>query len=255
MTPLYVSGTGMWSPGYPSTLDWCKGEPSDACTRPDARLLEGALRRRATPLTRMAVEALDQAAMMAGTDASALPTVFATVHGEHSMAIALLGMMNRGEGKLSPTRFHNSVHNTAGGYASIATGNEQVSTTLTGGGEVVASALIEAAGILAERRGRVGLVLADEVLQPPFHRADLGQPLALACILSADPRNAIASIADIRRAVVEPAPTTDRFGRLHIASALPLFEHVTRAIAAVVPLEHGADARGEVWCAAVEPAS
>ncbi len=56
----------------------------------------------------------------------------------------MLEMMNQGTGKLSPTRFHNSVYNTASGYVSIATGNRSPSTTLTGGADLVGCALAEA---------------------------------------------------------------------------------------------------------------
>ena len=59
-------------------------------------------------------------------------------------------MMHEGEGKLSPTKFHNSVYNTASGYASIACGNHAPSSTISGGPEIVGIGLLEASGLLAE---------------------------------------------------------------------------------------------------------
>ena len=139
MRPLYVHGLGLWTRGYPGLVAWCAQQRDPSAEKPEAELLEGPLRRRAPPLTRMSVEVLRQATAQAGCDPSGVRSVWATAHGEHTPAIKLLEMMKRGEGKLSPTHFHNSVHNTASGYASIATENRAPSTTLTGGSEPTSS--------------------------------------------------------------------------------------------------------------------
>ena len=123
MKPAYVRGLGLWTPGYADAAAWCRGEPDPTVEAPRAELLSGALRRRSSSLTRMAIEALQQATTGAGCDPANTPSIWATAHGEHATAVAMLEMMRSGEGKLSPTRFHNSVHNTARGYASIATRN------------------------------------------------------------------------------------------------------------------------------------
>jgi hypothetical protein len=213
-----------------------------------ASLLEGTLRRRATPLTRLAVEVLEQATTQADCDPASISTIWATAHGEHSPAIKLLEMMQRGAGKLSPTQFHNSVHNTASGYASIATGNILPSTTLTGGSELVASALLEAWCLLESSGRDVAVVFADEPLQSPFDRADARTPLAIALLLSHESARALAELTNLRRAAVTGIPNHERFGYLHVSAALPLLEQIVCGQPGNIPLELASTDSGPAWC-------
>lgn len=252
MRSAYVRGIGLWTPGHPSPTAWCAGESDPDASKPDASLLEGALRRRATPLTRMGIEVMQQAVSMGGGDLSTLASVWATAHGEHSAAIALLAMMQRGEGKLSPTKFHNSVHNTASGYASIASANCEPSTTLTGGSELVVSAFVEALCMLESLDRDLVLVLADEPLRPPFERDDAQAGLAVALLLSPRAEGALARLSEIRRDAVSPLKLHDRFGRLHVSAALPLVEDIVAYRPGPVALEFEGDASGAVWCLDLE---
>jgi len=246
--PIYVHGVGIWTPGYDRPLAWCEQEADPNVLKPTAALLEGNLRRRATPLSRMGVEVFDQAVTHAKRDPASIQTVWATAHGEHTPAIKLLEMMQLGEGKLSPTQFHNSVHNTSGGYASIATGNVAASTTLTGGRELVASALLEA-WCLAEFSGHdVALILADEALLSPFERPGACVPLALSLLLSEQPEGSLCVLENLRRDRVSPVQTYERFGELYISSALPLLEHVVDGRSGNVSLQLAGDDSPLVWC-------
>ncbi|MDJ0846884.1 MAG: beta-ketoacyl synthase chain length factor [Myxococcota bacterium] len=252
MRPAYLRGLGLWTPGFPGPDAWCRAEPDEAVAAPEAALLAGPHRRRASALTRMAADALAQALAQAGRDPATLPSVWATVHGEHETAIEILAMMNRGEGRVSPTRFHNSVYNTASGYASIATGNRCNSTTLTGDGELVATALLEALCMLGSGSGDVALVLFDEPLRPPFDPRDARAPLALAFCLSAHPEGALALLSGLRR---EPVGRTKRhalFGGLTVSAGLPLLEHALRRRPGTVALELEGQGAGPSWCIDVE---
>jgi len=248
MKAAWVRGVGFWSVGYASPKAWCARDFDAAVTTPEASLLGGALRRRATPLTRMGIEVLQQATRMADVDLSDLASVWATAHGEHSMAIGLLAMMQQGEGKLSPTKFHNSVHNTASGYASIASSNRAPSTTLTGGAELVASAIIEAACMVEALDRDVALVIADEPLLAPFDLPDSAVPLAVALLLSPRPEGAIGILDGIRRAAVAPVARRAPFGPLHVSAALPLIEHVVEQKAGTIALELEGGSSSVVWC-------
>ena len=250
MNPVFVRGVGLWTPGFGDAHAWCAQEHDAEVTRPSASILEGALRRRATALTRMGVEALQQAAAMSGANLGEIGSIWATAHGEHATAIALLRMMHRGQGKLSPTHFHNSVHNTASGYASIAAENKLPSTTLTGGAELVASTLLEAATWLNAFDRDVAVVLADEPLMAPFEHADTEVPLALSLLLSPREEGAIARLGDVRRDRVAPVKLHDRFGRLHVAAALPLVERIVTGEPGTVglELEEPGPRPGPGWC-------
>jgi len=237
LKPVYVRGIGLWTPGYPGPTAWCAQQHDPDIQTPTASLLEGPLRRRATPLTRMSVEVLEQATADAAIDPAGVTTVWATSHGEHTPAIKLLEMMQRGEGKVSPTQFHNSVHNTAGGYASIATSNTERSTTLTGGSELAASTLLEAWCLLDSSGRDVALVLADEALQPPFDSPDFATSLAIAVVLSREPKGARVALSNLRRDAVPALPSHPHFGRLHVSAALPLLESIALGRAGCCALE------------------
>ena len=252
MKPVYVRGLGLWTPGTPDPGSWCHADPDPDVEAPAAALLTGSLRRRATAVTRMAIDAMQQAAEQAGCDPVTTPSVWATAHGEHGTALAILSMMRHGEGKLSPTRFHNSVYNSASGYASIAAGNTAPSTTLSGGRELVASAFLEAQ-CLVEASGRdVLLVLADEPLKMPFERDETSAPLALAFCLSPREMGALAALSELRRDDFAPAKRNERFGSLYISAALPLFEQIVLAESGTVALEFEAESGGAVACIDLE---
>ncbi len=254
MKPAYLRGLGLWTPGYPGPEAWCRGEADPEASKPSAKLLEGALRRRASPLTRMSVEVFEQAANASTFDPTAVPTIWATAHGEHDTAIKLLKMMRRGEGKLSPTHFHNSVHNTPSGYASIAASNRSASTTLTGGPELVASSLLEAFCRLEAGAGEVVVVLADEPLQAPFDRQDMQAPLALAFCLSSESEGASIMLCGLRRGALPAVKPHERLGGLFVSAGLPLLEHAISRKPGTIALEIVSDgqARESTWCLDLE---
>jgi hypothetical protein len=161
-------------------------------------------------------------------------------------------MMRSGEGKLSPTHFHNSVHNAASGYASIATGNCAPSTTLTGGAELVASTFLEAICHLEAGAEDVVVVLADEPLLPPFDRGDGTAPLALAFCLSSRSEGAGAVLTDFRRDAVAPVKHRDRFGPLYVGGGLPLLERIVLRRPGTVALEVVSERSGPIHCVDLE---
>ncbi len=252
MRTAFVRGLGLWTPGYATATAWCRGDPDLSVEAPEVDLLTGPLRRRATALTRMAVEVFQQATTEAGRDPATVPSVWATANGEHSTAIRILEMMRCGEGKLSPTRFHNSVHNTASGYASIATGNCAPSTTLTGGAELVASTFLEGICHLEAGAEDVVLVLADEPPRPPFDREGVSAPLALAFCLSARRDGAAGALSGFRRDAVAAVKHHERFGGLFVGAALPLLERIVFGRPGTVALELEGRVPGPVRCLDLE---
>jgi len=254
MKPAYLRGLGLWTPDYSSPEAWCLGEADPDASKPAAKLLEGALRRRASPLTRMSVEVFEQAMRTSSFDPAEIPTIWATAHGEHDTAIKLLKMMRRGEGKLSPTHFHNSVHNTPSGYASISAGNCSASTTLTGGPELVASSLLEAFCRLEAGAGEIVVVLADEPLQAPFDRPDMQAPLALAFCLSSEPEGASILLDGLRREALPAIKPHERLGGYYVSAGLPLLERAISRRPGRIALEIERDDQPlkTTWCLDLE---
>jgi hypothetical protein len=172
MTPFFITSVGLWAPGYPSAEAWARRQADPSVRLPSGALLPPSLRRRASVLTRAGAEAYSQAATEAGADLGSVPTVWVSAWGEIVTTVEMLEeMATDSEGLPSPTRFHNSVHNTAAGYVSIATGNRSFSTSLAGGYRSVAVGFIEAAALFFERGGDAILVALDEPPPPPFAAA------------------------------------------------------------------------------------
>ena len=244
MSPIFVKGFGLWSLGFCDVMAWLTQNRDSTVLKPEARLLKGALKRRSSNVTRMAVEAYSQAANDAGCSPKTAHSVWATAHGEHETALRLFETMHEGEGKVSPTNFHNSVHNSPSGYASISAKNTAPSTTLTGGSELVAAALIEASCMARSFNNDTILVFADEALKPPFDLPGSEQPLAVALCLGTESNGSHAKISGIRRDSA-PLQPVEGFGHLHISAILPLVEQILKKRSGRVSLEFGENE--EVW--------
>jgi len=112
------------------------GKPSDdatshAATRPAPALLPPNERRRAPDTVLVALEAAQAACIDAGRDPSTLPSVFVSTYGDLAITEHLCQTLATAPLELSPTRFHNSVHNAAAGYWTIAAGAMEPATALS----------------------------------------------------------------------------------------------------------------------------
>jgi hypothetical protein len=192
-THLYVEGIGFWTPRLPGwhiARGVLRGEQSTAsmpAARPSCGLLAPTERRRTPDTVAVALEVAASACQSAGRDPKTLPSVFASTHGDLAINDYMCTTLAQTPALISPTKFHNSVHNAAAGYWTIATGALEPYTAITayrytfGTGWLTAAALaladgkpvlyvaydIEAKGALAAMapsRGLLGaaLVLASE---------------------------------------------------------------------------------------------
>jgi len=146
-----IAGIGAWTRGAP---DWSslrallRGEAGlreDAPARPAAIALPAGERRRAPESVLLAAEIAGQACAMARHDAARLPCVFASTHGELSVTDYMCATLASAPHELSPTRFHNSVHNAPAGYWTIAAQCTAGSSAVTGYHASFGAGLLEAA--------------------------------------------------------------------------------------------------------------
>jgi hypothetical protein len=100
-------------------------------------------RRRAGAAVRLALTVAQQAHEMAGLAPGSIASVFATSNGDGAVLHAMLQTLAEDK-PVSPTQFHNSVHNAAAGYWSIATGSNQPASCLAGYDATPAAALLKA---------------------------------------------------------------------------------------------------------------
>jgi len=117
----------------------------NAASRPTPSLLAPTERRRAQEAVLIAIEVAQQACAMAARDPRELPNVFASAYGDLQVNDYLCATLAREPKDMSPTKFHNSVHNAPAGYWSIATGCMASSTALSAGAATFGAGLLEAA--------------------------------------------------------------------------------------------------------------
>ena len=147
---VWLDGIGVVAPGltgWPATADVLAGaaeyQSAPTVLAPPA-LLPPAERRRASRLVKAALGVGLEAVNHAGADAAALATVFTSSSGDGHNCHALCETLASDDRQVSPTRFHNSVHNAAAGYWGIATGAMAPSQVLCAYDAGFAAGLLEA---------------------------------------------------------------------------------------------------------------
>lgn len=121
----WISGIGLIAPGlpdWPSARAVLRGEQpwvSAPSVLPAPAVLPPAERRRASRVIKLALGIGLEAA--AGADVSTLATVFSSSGSDGHNCHALCEQLATDDRHVSPTRFHNSVHNAPAGYWGIAT--------------------------------------------------------------------------------------------------------------------------------------
>lgn len=111
---------------------------------PPLECLPGAERRRTGTVVRLALAAGLEAVSRAAADATRVPTVFASSGGDGLNCHEICVTLASAERQISPTRFHNSVHNAAAGYWGIATGATAAANALCGHDASFGAGLLEA---------------------------------------------------------------------------------------------------------------
>jgi len=154
---VYLEGVGLWSPqlgGFADLQQLLDGRPYAAPgARPAAAVLPPNERRRAPESVLLAAEVAGQAVAMSGRDPASLACVFSSAHGDQQITDYMCATLAQAPQELSPTRFHNSVHNAPAGYWTIATGCHAPSTAVCAHRMSFGAGLLEAASqALADRR-------------------------------------------------------------------------------------------------------
>jgi hypothetical protein len=253
MQPIYVAGVGVWSPVLPS---WqaCRsrllGEAPAASESklPPADWLPPVERRRATLSTRVVLSVTKDALTDAGWEASDLPTVFASSSGSPDITNELCAALAAGDTQISPTRFHNSVHNAAAGYYSIAVACHASSTTLGAHDGSAAAGLLEAGVLLATEASRVLFVAFDVPYTGPLAELrPIDAPFGVALALADEPVAGQIARLRLERSARRDEPLSRcsdpalEHTRQHNPSArlLPLLDAIARGVATQVVLGTG----------------
>lgn len=171
----FVEGVGLIGPGlsgWQAARPVLAGAAPYACaatTIPPGELLPPAERRRTGVLVKLALAAGQEAMAQAAVDPAAVATVFASSSSDGDNLHAICESLARPAPEISPTRFHNSVHNAAAGYWGIATRSLERSTSLACFDGSFAAGLLEAAAQTSVQRVPVGLIAYDMPYPEPLN--------------------------------------------------------------------------------------
>lgn len=211
-------------------------------------------RRRVSATIRLALQVAAEAAGMARAPTAPAGAVFASAWGDLEIMDRILAALARPERPVSPTQFHNSVHNAAAAYWSIGTGSPAAASAVSADQATFAAGLLEAAALgLAE--GHALLVAYDAVPPPPLRGlVPISQPFGAALLLGREPAPGAPALelaigAGPPSALAEPGLEALRRAN-PAAAALPLLRALAAQGGTVELPYHG----GRTVRAAVRPA-
>ncbi|WEN15331.1 beta-ketoacyl synthase chain length factor [Rhodanobacter sp. AS-Z3] len=206
---VFVDGVGVWSPqlaDFASLRSVLEGQsPEPPARRPAAATLPANERRRAPESVLLAVEVAGQAIAMSGQDAASVACVFASSHGDQAITDYMCATLASAPTELSPIRFHNSVHNAAVGYWTIATGCHAPSTAIAAQRASFGAGLLEAASQACAEQRPVLLVCSDFTGTGPLLEVT-GCAQTFGCALLLSPQQSGRSIARLRLTLTSTRP-------------------------------------------------
>jgi len=202
-------------------------------------------RRRTTPLIKLALHVAEQCFSSNLNAAKDYASVFATSDGDHHILDKMCKALTLPGHPISPTNFHNSVHNAPAGYWAIAVKAQQSSTSLSACNESFAVGLIETATYAHIEKNPVLFIAYDYPAPAPLDGArhlDAGFAVAM-CFTASKTEQ---SIAALKLQLTQNADYTIchdlnleqlRLGN-PAARSLPLLEQLAKAESASIVIPH-----------------
>ncbi|MCI0654322.1 MAG: beta-ketoacyl synthase chain length factor [Methylococcaceae bacterium] len=219
----------------------------------DRTLLPVSLRRRASLTTQLAITAASTACKRAGSEPRELRSVFASIGGEIRVTDELCRALPDQTRSLSPTRFHNSVHNATAGYWGILHQCRSPSVAVAALEDTFAIGLLEACSQLMEQAGEFLLVCYDE-FWPQYLAPPMGS-IAFSCavVLSTERNDSGRPMVSLPYVVPEARLLSNELEELirsaPVSACIPLLAALNQPrVAARVPLSPGP----RRWCTDLE---
>ena len=209
----YIDGIGLLGPGlngWPDSQAVLRGsapyQPQKTIL-PAPQILPAAERRRAGMIVKLTLATGIEAVNAARMEPASLPIVFSASGGDGENCHAICETLASDDRQISPTRFHNSVHNAAAGYWSIATGAMASASVLCAYDASFGAGLLEALTQTNVDQTRCLLLACDAPYPEPLHSA---RPIldAFGIALALSPERSPASLAQIALSFTETAANT-----------------------------------------------
>ncbi|MFZ1905797.1 MAG: beta-ketoacyl synthase chain length factor, partial [Steroidobacteraceae bacterium] len=216
---------------------------------PALECLPAAERRRTGTVVRLALSAGLEAVSRGAADATALPAVFSSSGGDGLNCHEICETLASAERYISPTRFHNSVHNAAAGYWGIATGATAAANALCAHDASFGAGLIEALTQVQVEATAVLLIAYDASYPEPMRSVrPIPDAFAVALLLAPQVRaGALArltvSVTDAPAARMDDAPLETLRASVPAARSLPLLRQLALATAGRIVIDYLGDQR------------
>jgi hypothetical protein len=189
MSELEIAGLGVWNPNFSNWKEFSHGVNTgdwQAETPLQPELIPARERRRAPQSVKLAVEVMSQACEMAGMDPAGIAAVFSSAMGDMQITDYLCRMLATTPREVSPTRFHNSVHNATTGYWSISSHSHAAANAVSAYTYTAPMAFLEAAIQTLEDAVPVLLVTQEMAAPCALHSTcPSNQPFSAAILLAA----------------------------------------------------------------------
>lgn len=247
---VHIDGIGLLGPGLNGweqsreVLSGVAPFASAAVQLPIAEALPPAERRRVGLAVKLSMAIGFEAVRNAGADPAKLASIFSSTGGDCDNCHHLLTTLASNDRAVSPTRFHNSVHNAPAGYWSIATACMQASTSLCAYDATFAAALLETAAQVQSSGQSCLLVAFDSAYPEPLYSLrPIPSPFGIAMVLSPQTTQSTKASLTIALTEAEVLPIDDLEleklrATIPTARALPLMQRLARAQSGSVVIEY-----------------
>jgi hypothetical protein len=246
----YLDGVGLLGPGLynwiaaQSILAGAADYAPSPIVVPPPMALPPAERRRVGLGVKVALAVAQEAVACAQSDAKRLATVFSSSSADGDTCDAICRTLASEDRHLSPTRFHNSVHNAPAGYWGIASGAMTPATVLCAYDGSFAAGLLEALAQVSVDAAGALLVAYEAPYPEPLH-AKRPHPSAFGLALALLPQQGPHTLARLQVELVEASadrlenPDLEALRRqIPSARGLPLLQALARGRAERVVLEY-----------------
>lgn len=240
MKPVFIDAIGLATPGmenWQTGSEILRGEQdyqAIALERYKPKFLPPNERRRATDLIRLAFKVCEEITPEDKDKQEKLASIFSSSGGDYQVLDQISKVLALPEKMVSPTLFHNSVHNSAAGYWGIATGSREASTSISAHDFSFFSGLIEAIVQVGHNQKSVQLAVYDtSPPEPMLAKRPITLPFACAFILR--PTQTELSIAKLQTQIHYDLDTETKMQNTALESlrsinpaarALPLLESI-----------------------------
>ncbi|HEY1609637.1 MAG TPA: beta-ketoacyl synthase chain length factor [Paraburkholderia sp.] len=251
----FIESVGLLGPGL---RDWphaaqVLADPTayapERTTLPPPAALPAAERRRTGPTVRVALAVGHEAVTASGRDAATLATVFTSSGGDGHNCHVICETLAGDDRHLSPTRFHNSVHNAPAGYWSIATRAMAPSSVLCAhDGSFVAGLLDSVCQVAVDATPTLLIAFDTDYPSPMREVRPIPDAFGVALVLAPEAGPHTLARIDVAltdaSATVLASPELEQLRRdIPAARALPLLETLATGRAARVVLDYLPDSR------------